>query len=267
MMIEPFYFGSQSHRLFGMYHPPLGSRVRDVGAVLCYPMGQEYIRAHRGFVYLAGRLSLEGFHVLRFDYYGCGDSAGEGSEVTVSGSVADVSLAADELVRAGMTRLALIGLRLGAALAMLCARQRDDVEAVILWEPVIRGADYVAELDDAHRAWLSGAFAGLRRGGNAPQSQEVMGFPMPDSLRKELADCDLTTLTRPPARHVHVLSHTEERQYAELATSMTPRRGHAGYAQVSYPHTWGRGKTVGDKGLVPVRALEHIRTQLLEVFA
>ena len=49
--------------------------ARQSAIVLCQPLGHGYLRAHRAFRNLAVSLASQGFHVLRFDYYGCGDSA------------------------------------------------------------------------------------------------------------------------------------------------------------------------------------------------
>src|SRR5215217_413896 len=79
--MNPLYFGSSQKPLYGVYHPPKsqpGRPVRTTGVVLCYPLGQEYMRAHRAFRQLATLLTKSGFPVLRFDYYGTGDSGGDG---------------------------------------------------------------------------------------------------------------------------------------------------------------------------------------------
>src|SRR3954462_10141032 len=68
----PLYFGAPERPLFGFYHPPAGSRVRATGVLLCNPLGDDLIRAHRPFRHLAEDLSAAGFPVLRFDFDGVG---------------------------------------------------------------------------------------------------------------------------------------------------------------------------------------------------
>jgi len=46
---------------------------------------------------LAALLAREGFHVLRFDYYATGDSAGESSEGSLSEWRANIVTARDDL--------------------------------------------------------------------------------------------------------------------------------------------------------------------------
>lgn len=116
--MKPFYFGPPSSQLFGAYHAPFPTRERYQGIVLCFPFGQEYMRAHRAFRQLAGSLSQEGFHVLRFDYRGTGDSAGDLTEVNAANWLDDIDYAIRELRdMMGVHKIDLMGLRMGALLA------------------------------------------------------------------------------------------------------------------------------------------------------
>lgn len=79
-----------------------------------------------------------GFHTLRFDYYGTGDSAGTEAELDLAGCETDVESAMEALADiAGATRVTLIGLRAGANIAARVAARRDaKVEALVLWDPL-----------------------------------------------------------------------------------------------------------------------------------
>jgi len=108
--MRPFFFGEAHEPLLGLYHPPAGSRPRRHGVAILNPFGQEYLRAHRTLRQLAERLALSGFHTLRFDYFGCGDSAGEDHEVRLSRGLDDVAAAVEELEeQSGSPRVALVG--------------------------------------------------------------------------------------------------------------------------------------------------------------
>ena len=139
--MNPFYFGTSERPLFGVYHPARSQQARDAGVVLCHPFGWEYMRTHRAFRQLAGRLTDVGFPVLRFDYSGTGDSAGDGREASLGQWLDDLSAAIDEIEdTAGVRRVSLIGLRLGAALAARAATTRPDLDRLILWNPVVTGS-------------------------------------------------------------------------------------------------------------------------------
>ena len=48
----PIYFGAQSSRLFGWFHRP-EKQARQTAVVICNPLGDDYVRAHRSLRHLA----------------------------------------------------------------------------------------------------------------------------------------------------------------------------------------------------------------------
>jgi pimeloyl-ACP methyl ester carboxylesterase len=137
--VNPLYLGTQERRLFALYEPAAAKDRRSRAAVLCHPWGAEYVYAHRTMRQLAVRLSACGFHTLRFDYFGTGDSGGEDSEANPAAAEADVESAIEGLRDiVGAARVTLIGLRLGATLAARAAvRRQENVEALVLWDPIV----------------------------------------------------------------------------------------------------------------------------------
>lgn len=84
-MAVPLFFGEGRRRLFGVYDPAV-SRIgagphRPRAIVFCPPWGPDYYVTHGVLRRLATNLSLAGHHVLRFDYFGVGDSAGNARKV------------------------------------------------------------------------------------------------------------------------------------------------------------------------------------------
>src|SRR5829696_10582760 len=115
--LQPVYFGPGGS-LFGAFHPAERPRNRTVGVVMCHPAGHEHLRLQRTFRNIAAALARLGFPVLRFDYSGTGDSFGDGSTATFAAWQADLSAGLDEVMRrARVSRIALIGLRLGGTIA------------------------------------------------------------------------------------------------------------------------------------------------------
>ncbi|RZT31841.1 serine aminopeptidase domain-containing protein [Cupriavidus agavae] len=137
----------------GWLHEAAGAEGgAKTGVVLCAPQLHEAMWAHRGLRHLADDLAAAGVPVLRFDYYGTGDSAGEGGEPDfVPRAVQNIVSAAGQLrALAGVQRLVLCGWRLGATLAVLAAETmaaRDNgPAALVLMAPVINGRGYLREL-------------------------------------------------------------------------------------------------------------------------
>jgi uncharacterized protein len=134
----PFFFGERPRLLFGAYDPPQATHGVDRAAVICAPWGNEYTYSHRTLRQVALHLSQAGFHVLRFDYYAAGDSAGASGDNDYAGSRADVEAAWAELKEiAGVSRVCLVGLRFGASVAAdFALRRAAEVESLLLWEPL-----------------------------------------------------------------------------------------------------------------------------------
>jgi alpha-beta hydrolase superfamily lysophospholipase len=211
----PLYFGSSSARLFGVYHPAGSARPRQSGVVLCPPAGHEYIRAHRSLRQLAERLSGAGFHVMRFDYFGCGDSAGEAEDASLTTWIGDIGAAVEELQdTAGVRRVCLVGLRLGATLAAHAAEDRSDVDAVVLWDPVVSGREYLDGLRRLQQQWLHDR-PGSRRFAFSRHVPEVIGFPLTERMRHGLEAMDLRALRRTSLRRIVVRSPQEQGAHKE----------------------------------------------------
>ena len=99
--------------------------------VICSPLGRDYLRAHYALRRTAVRLTELGFCVVRFDYDGTGDSAGEGSdpdrlEAWFSGISEALRLVRD----AGVNWVALAGMRSGALLASVAAERDGAIDSL-----------------------------------------------------------------------------------------------------------------------------------------
>jgi len=203
--IEPFYFASVNGRsLFGCYHKPIVEGDPVSGVVLCYPHGHEYTAAHRAFRQLATRLARSGLPVLRFDYSGCGDSAGDREEGSVSEWLDDIRSAILELKRRSLcSRIQLVGLRLGATLSILSGSELGGVEAMVIWDPVVSGAQYLAELNrlhEEHSEYPSGP----------DDEPQILGYPFTAAMRSELEGLDLLAIESKPADEVLVVETGEQ---------------------------------------------------------
>lgn len=159
MTSEAVWYGAVERRLFGWLDHPDGGAA-SVGVLLCPPIGAEAIAAHRALRRLALQLAAAGFSVLRPDYDGTGDSAGDANDPDRVGAWVDsVAAAAALLSAAGATRICAVGMRLGANLAAAVA-ERVPLEALVLWDPCASGASFMRE-----QLALSGQIGGDSRDG------------------------------------------------------------------------------------------------------
>ena len=235
--MQPFYFGSSHRQLFGAYHAPEAGREKRAGVVLCHPLGHEYLRAHRAFRNLAALLAAQGLHVLRFDYFGSGDSGGDDAEMTMEQCLADIDTAIDELKdTAGIARVSLVGLRLGATFAALTAARRGDVDRLILWDPVSDGAAYLDELLTLQRGWLCDRL-GERAVGLAGDG-ELIGFSATSAVRAQLKSLTLSSVPRTRARAVALMVSDERPSYELLHRAFVGSGAAAACDLVREPAEW-----------------------------
>ncbi len=202
------HFGASDEPLFGLYHPPAPAHARrGLGVVVCPPLGDDLIRSHRPLRHLAERLAASGFAVLRLDYRGTGDSAGdERGPDRVHGWTEDVGFAADELrARAGVSRLAFVGLGAGGTLASAAAAARDDVEALVLWSAYDSGAAFVTEAVRTHRMHKRLEPEAFSGGPPAAGGEEALGFFLSDQTMAGMRALAPDAILRRPAPRVLAL--------------------------------------------------------------
>lgn len=137
--MTPFHFGMRERRLFGVYDPAHKSSRLFRAAVLCHPLGDEQVHAYRTMRQLARSMAQAGLDVLRFDYYGTGDSSGETDAVHFAGLCEDIETAIEEIKdMTGTAKVTLVGLRIGANLAaQVAVRRSDEIDNLVLWEPLL----------------------------------------------------------------------------------------------------------------------------------
>ena len=165
--MNPSFFGAPSRR-YGLYQPARAVSQGQRAVLFCYSGGSEYLYAHRPLRQLAKMLAAGAIQSLRFDYFGTGDSAGETTESSLDGWLADIESA---LVHtSGCARVTLIGLRLGGSSCRPGSGKGYQIEALVLSDPVISGPEYLDEL------WVANT---MRRAERLPSARpaELGGRP------------------------------------------------------------------------------------------
>jgi pimeloyl-ACP methyl ester carboxylesterase len=256
--LEPVFFGP-SRELFGCLHAPLETPQSGQGIVICSAAGPEYIRCHRSLRVLAALFSRAGFPVLRFDYFGTGDSVGEGEEATLARWLADVGQAVRHMRgRYRVTRLTLFGVRIGAALALRYMLDRGGVDRLVLWDPVVDGRQFVDEIRQRtaeHERWLG------ERHGTRPASipadgpRDLFGFRYSQSMIEELAAIDLLSLQVAGGADAYILDNCEDEKTAALARNLRECGMHVDFDQFEASRVW---LAEPFQGLVSAQSLKRI---------
>jgi pimeloyl-ACP methyl ester carboxylesterase len=185
----------------GWLHEARGSPKGRRGVVLCGATGYEGLCAYRSWYELAEEIALWGCPTLRFDYPGAGDSLDP--EVQNLDVLKDSIIAAIATLKAetGVSEVVLVGLRLGAALALVVAEEREHIVRLVLLAPVLSGKAYVRELKMQSRLM---ARAATQKGSDEAGGLEVGGFTLTESMLGALKDIDTLQSAKLPAPRVLV---------------------------------------------------------------
>ena len=155
----------------------------------------------------------------------------------------DIRLAAQELrVRADLTRLVMVGLRLGGFLAALA--EVRAVGRLILWDPVTDPRDY---LKTARNQGLEDETHGL----------DWLGFYYPAHFLEELASLSLEGVRRVP-REVKIVVSRESPDLPLFREALEVRKARVQEHHVNAPPAWYEEEALG-AGAVPIGVLHQIR--------
>lgn len=232
--MKAFFFGESKAALYGVYHPAGGQVQRDYGVVLCYPFGQEYMRSHRAFRQIATQLSKKGFHVLRFDYRGTGDSSGNMEDMLASNCLEDIDTAIEELKSmTDLKAVSLMGLRMGAIFASASANRREDIKKLAVWDPMLSGEDCENELlleidKDDVEPW------------NFMDDEETLhfnGFPLTKAFRSSLKEIDIVSQLPEVEQFLQVVSH-ETASFDRLKNTWGNTKAELTYVYSESPSDW-----------------------------
>jgi len=118
-----------------------------VGVVICHSFGEERQKAYRSTFLFSEILAKAGYDSFRFDYRGIGDSDGLLADTSVDQMVSDTVDAVRYAQQAlGNDTVVLLGIRIGAAIAMRTAAKLAEIKHCIMWNPNIDGSRYLREL-------------------------------------------------------------------------------------------------------------------------
>lgn len=140
MQRKAFFQNGKGNRLCGILSDPSDSK-KNLMAVLCH--GFSTGKDGRTYVRLEQILNEKGIAILRFDFFGHGESEGNLAEITVSEAVDDVLNAIRFVKEAGYRKLGLVGSSFGGIAALIAASQAEGLKCLALKSPV---SDYLSKL-------------------------------------------------------------------------------------------------------------------------
>jgi amino acid adenylation domain-containing protein len=196
-IIEPVYIECGNERLFGVHYKPQNNQQSQSHAVLiCPPLGHEYSRSHRNLQQLALQLGQAGFDSFRFDYTGTGNSSGSTGEALASDFINNIKTAAGFFKEHSQCqKLSIIAMRMGTPLAVSADIQ--NIENLILWDPIVKGSNYINLLEGFHDAALS-KLERFRVKRKRSAIHQLYGYAMSQQQKESLLSLEM-----PPIKAAH----------------------------------------------------------------
>lgn len=141
-METPISFTNHGHRLAGIWHAPdQDARPLGTAVVFLHGWGTCRIGPHRLFVEAARRFTQEGFHCLRFDFRGRGESEGKTADASLLDMIDDATAAVNHVVtiRPTISSVFLLGLCSGGEVAVGAATSHPAIKGLALWSTPLLG--------------------------------------------------------------------------------------------------------------------------------
>jgi len=190
------WFGPDRRPLAGWWTAP--DQPSRAGVVIAPPLGYEYWSCYRSVRTLAESLARAGWHALRFDWDGTGNSAGAADDRDRTAEWhASIASAVVAMRNAGILHVALMGLRFAATLALLDAAALD-VDALIACAPVISGKRWLRELK------MLGIIDPEK-----PGTVTYSGLVIDPATAQDLAGIDMARTAPPKAKRTLLVTRSE----------------------------------------------------------
>lgn len=195
---QPVYFEAGGETVFGIFTRP---ERAPKGIAVILLQGADYITAlnrNRLWVRLARRLAARGYHVLRLDYHGVGESTGVVDYFELERPFTeDVEAAVAWIRRQGINSFAIVGVCFGASTALSCGGRIEGVRAIVACAHPVHHLEMLQELGTvgylrrilqtegvngvlarsrrmkSYRTFLAGRLKSARRGAGAGRSRRV----------------------------------------------------------------------------------------------
>lgn len=217
---RPFFLDGDAGQLFAIHHPPRPGATPRAAVLLVPPFAEEMNKARPVYAVLARALAARGRDVLLLDPTGTGDSAGDFAEAGWDRWVADLEAGLRWLRDVQPAPITLVGLRLGAMLALsLAARRPALIGRVVLWQPVVDGEKFMTQFLRLRLAAGLGSVASerettavLRQALAAGENGEVAGYLLTPALVGALDGLRLEALVgdaSPPLAWIEVAAQAD----------------------------------------------------------
>ena len=203
---RPFFLQTDPGRRLLTYHPSIAACKGTV--LYVHPFAEEMNKSRRMAAMQARSLAETGYSVLQVDLYGCGDSEGDFRDARWDIWKDDLRLSLAWLKAQHDLPVTLLGLRLGALLALDFANDADfAIDRIMFWQPVHSGETYLAQFLRLRlaNAMIAGrakiSLQDLKRELASNGTLEVAGYELAQELAESIGRLKLEELGKAGMTH------------------------------------------------------------------
>jgi pimeloyl-ACP methyl ester carboxylesterase len=194
--------------VFVWIHLPVDQMARG-GVLICPPLGPEYNWTYSTLRLLAKELAEQGFAVVRFDYSGTGQSAGDLTRAWPKRGLLDsIDQGAAVLREVGIDRMSIVGMRVGGTAAATWATGHHALDALVLWDPSSSGQSFLREQRALHmlrRTTAAESEGDLSSTEKSVGGVEIPGFVYPPEGVVELRRLKIVATDPPAAKRLLIV--------------------------------------------------------------
>jgi pimeloyl-ACP methyl ester carboxylesterase len=204
---RPVYLPLEPDPVLGFIHP--ARAATSTGVIMCPPFGWEDVCSYRARRTWADALAQAGYHALRIDFPGSGDSGGSPRDPGRLEAWTEAASQSARWLRAsyGCSRIVAIGIGLGAMVSLRAASEDGPIDDLIMWAVPAKGRVLLRQLR-AFGAMTAAQFPDPRAAPEPPLPDgflEVSGFLVSSETVAALEKLDLTKLELPRASERRIL--------------------------------------------------------------
>lgn len=219
--VSTFFINKRSRQTYSVLQSP--ARENGLGILLVPPLGNEQRRCQRPFRGMMETLARDGYHLLRFDWQGTGNSSGSSSELR------DLSAWQDDLqdaalkLKESVDDIHLVSVRVGALISASLPMNDLPIAASYHWDPVFSGQQWLDDMHQLQRGILVDTYCFLfKRKPRTDVFHEFAGFTIHPELYKRIQDLDLFDIldSNPPNYPVHLMMSDNAIGHRQLPESV-----------------------------------------------
>jgi exosortase A-associated hydrolase 2 len=216
--IEPVFLKSAAGSILVTAYAKRGSQPSEYVLVVP-PFAEEMNKCRRMMSLLAHRLAICGFGAVVVDLFGTGDSEGDFLDARYEDWLNDLETCWRWIKTRSAILTTLVGIRFGGRLSIDFAQRCDDITRVLMWQPVLSGADALSQFlrlrvaaNRISRGSGGESVASLRQSLKTGEPVEVAGYELHPALADSIDRLCLTDIELGQSIKLHWITITADTQ-------------------------------------------------------